>query len=120
MHMERCLRLASQALGRTAPNPAVGAVVVDRQGQVVGQGYHERAGLAHAEVVALDAAGEAARGGTLYVNLEPCCHHGRTPPCVERVVSSGIKRVVVSMVDPTRRWLAGGSRRSGTPAARSR
>lgn len=98
--MERCLRLAAQAEGRTAPNPVVGAVVVDRQGKVVGEGHHERAGLAHAEVVALDLSGEAARDATLYVNLEPCCHFGKTPPCVARVIASGVTRVVAGMVDP--------------------
>jgi diaminohydroxyphosphoribosylaminopyrimidine deaminase/5-amino-6-(5-phosphoribosylamino)uracil reductase len=80
-HMRTCLRLANLAAGRTSPNPVVGAVVLSRQGEVVGEGYHRAAGQAHAEVIALDAAGEAAQGGTLYVNLEPCCHHGRTPPC---------------------------------------
>jgi diaminohydroxyphosphoribosylaminopyrimidine deaminase/5-amino-6-(5-phosphoribosylamino)uracil reductase len=100
--MERCLELARQAEGRTAPNPMVGAVVV-RDGAVVGQGWHARAGTPHAEVVALAQAGEAARGASIYVNLEPCCHHGRTPPCTEAIIRAGITRVVVGMVDPNPR-----------------
>lgn len=100
LHVKRCLELARQAEGRTAPNPAVGAVVIDAGGLVVGEGYHERAGLPHAEVVALDKAGDRAHGGTLYVNLEPCSHWGKTPPCAERVAKSGLARVVTGMVDP--------------------
>jgi diaminohydroxyphosphoribosylaminopyrimidine deaminase/5-amino-6-(5-phosphoribosylamino)uracil reductase len=98
--MSLCLSLARQGEGRTAPNPMVGSVVVNGEGSVVGKGFHQAAGEAHAEVNALDAAGEAAAGGTLYVNLEPCNHHGRTPPCTERVIASGVKRVVVGMQDP--------------------
>lgn len=98
--MRACIQLASRALGRTSPNPVVGAVVLSADGKVVGVGYHERAGLAHAEVVALDLAGEMARGGTLYVSLEPCSHFGKTPPCTERVIASGVRRVVAAMVDP--------------------
>lgn len=99
-YMLRCLELARQAEGRTSPNPMVGAVVLDSQGNVVGEGYHKKAGTAHAEVNALDQAGAAARGGTLYVNLEPCCHFGKTPPCAQRVIASGVKRVVVGTEDP--------------------
>ncbi|MGH9551324.1 MAG: bifunctional diaminohydroxyphosphoribosylaminopyrimidine deaminase/5-amino-6-(5-phosphoribosylamino)uracil reductase RibD, partial [Terriglobales bacterium] len=106
--MERCLALALQAEGRTAPNPIVGAVIVDKHGDVVGEGYHQKAGEPHAEVYAFDAAGEKAHGGTLYVNLEPCCHHGRTPPCSERVTASGVKRVVVGMQDPNPKVAGGG------------
>lgn len=97
--MERAMTLARKGLGTTSPNPAVGAVVV-KDGVVVGEGYHQRAGLPHAEVIALERAGESAEGATLYVTLEPCCHWGRTPPCVDRIISSGVSRVVVAMVDP--------------------
>jgi diaminohydroxyphosphoribosylaminopyrimidine deaminase/5-amino-6-(5-phosphoribosylamino)uracil reductase len=99
-HMARALQLA--ALGRcsTAPNPAVGCVVLDPGGAIVGEGWHRRAGEPHAEVHALQAAGARARGGTLYVTLEPCAHHGRTPPCVDAVLASGVARVVVAMRDP--------------------
>jgi diaminohydroxyphosphoribosylaminopyrimidine deaminase/5-amino-6-(5-phosphoribosylamino)uracil reductase len=83
--MRRALFHAARALGATVPNPVVGAVVVDAAGVVVGQGFHERAGQPHAEVVALDAAGARARGATLYVTLEPCCHVGRTGPCTTRL-----------------------------------
>ncbi len=98
-YMRRAFTLALTARGRTRPNPLVGAVVV-REGQVVGEGYHARAGAPHAEVMALQAAGEEARGATLYVNLEPCCHYGRTPPCTEAVVQSGITDVYVAIPDP--------------------
>jgi diaminohydroxyphosphoribosylaminopyrimidine deaminase/5-amino-6-(5-phosphoribosylamino)uracil reductase len=97
--LERALELAERGRGTTHPNPVVGAVVV-QGGEVVGQGWHERAGGPHAEVVALEAAGERARGATLYVTLEPCTHHGRTPPCVDRVVEAGVARVVVGSLDP--------------------
>jgi diaminohydroxyphosphoribosylaminopyrimidine deaminase/5-amino-6-(5-phosphoribosylamino)uracil reductase len=97
--MELALRLARKGVGATSPNPAVGAVVV-AGGEVVGRGWHRRAGTAHAEVLALDEAGAAARGATLYVTLEPCSHHGRTPPCVEAVLASGVARVVAAMPDP--------------------
>ena len=102
-HMARALRLAARGLGRTSPNPVVGAVVVTSDGVIVGQGYHDRAGSAHAEIHALDAAGARARGATLYCNLEPCCHIGRTGPCVERIVADGVARVVVSTEDPNPR-----------------
>jgi diaminohydroxyphosphoribosylaminopyrimidine deaminase/5-amino-6-(5-phosphoribosylamino)uracil reductase len=98
--MTLCLTQARQAEGRTAPNPMVGAIVVSVDGVVVGKGFHRSAGLEHAEVVALNEAKEAARGGTLYVNLEPCNHFGRTPPCAPLVIESGIKRVVIGMLDP--------------------
>lgn len=100
--MKRALALARRARGRTAPNPAVGAIVV-RGGRSLGAGFHTRAGTDHAEVRALRAAGNAARGATLYVTLEPCGHHGLTPPCVTRVLESGVKRVVCGMRDPDRR-----------------
>lgn len=98
--MERALFLAGRGRGRTSPNPMVGAVVVSPAGVVVGHGYHEKAGEAHAEVIALNAAGDRARGATLYCTLEPCSHVGRTGPCVERIAAAGIARVVASMRDP--------------------
>ncbi|NET30739.1 MAG: bifunctional diaminohydroxyphosphoribosylaminopyrimidine deaminase/5-amino-6-(5-phosphoribosylamino)uracil reductase RibD [Cyanothece sp. SIO1E1] len=97
--MRRCLTLAKNALGRTAPNPLVGAVVV-QAGRIVGEGFHPGAGQPHAEVFALKAAGDQARGATLYVNLEPCNHHGRTPPCTDALIQAGVGQVVVGMVDP--------------------
>jgi diaminohydroxyphosphoribosylaminopyrimidine deaminase / 5-amino-6-(5-phosphoribosylamino)uracil reductase len=97
--MRRCLALAQQAAGKTAPNPMVGSVIVQDQ-VVVGEGFHPQAGEPHAEVFALRQAGDRVRGGTLYVNLEPCSHFGRTPPCAEAIVQAGLARVVVGMVDP--------------------
>jgi diaminohydroxyphosphoribosylaminopyrimidine deaminase/5-amino-6-(5-phosphoribosylamino)uracil reductase len=97
--MARALALAEQGLFTTTPNPRVGCVVV-RGGQVVGEGFHERAGEPHAEVNAVGAAGSRAQGATVYVNLEPCSHHGRTPPCTEALVAAGVRRVVVAMGDP--------------------
>jgi diaminohydroxyphosphoribosylaminopyrimidine deaminase/5-amino-6-(5-phosphoribosylamino)uracil reductase len=98
--MRRALAHARRGLGRTAPNPAVGACVVAADGIVVGDGSHQRAGDAHAEVVALRAAGKRARGATLYCTLEPCVHSGRTGPCTERIIEAGIARVVAAMEDP--------------------
>ena len=106
--MRRALFHAARAQGGTAPNPLVGAVVVDAGGVVVGQGYHERAGDPHAEVVALDAAGGHGRGATMYVTLEPCCHTGRTGPCTERILAAGVARVVVATRDPDPRVSGGG------------
>ena len=97
--MERALALARQALGTTSPNPAVGAVVV-RDGAIVGEGHTMPPGQRHAEIGALNQAGELARGATLYTTLEPCCHHGRTPPCTEAVISSGVAKVVAAAIDP--------------------
>jgi diaminohydroxyphosphoribosylaminopyrimidine deaminase / 5-amino-6-(5-phosphoribosylamino)uracil reductase len=97
--MQRCLELARQAIGQTAPNPLVGSVIV-KAGAVIGEGFHPKAGEPHAEVFALRQAGDAAQGATLYVNLEPCSHTGRTPPCADAIVAAGLKRVVVGMVDP--------------------
>ena len=96
---ERALELAERGRGTTHPNPVVGAVVVAGD-EVVGEGWHERAGSPHAELVALEAAGERTRGATLYVTLEPCAHYGRTPPCVDAIVAAGIARVVVGAPDP--------------------
>jgi diaminohydroxyphosphoribosylaminopyrimidine deaminase / 5-amino-6-(5-phosphoribosylamino)uracil reductase len=98
--LERALRLAAADGGRGYPNPTVGAVVVAPSEAVLGEGVSEPAGGSHAEVLALNAAGAAARGGTLYVTMEPCAHHGRTPPCVERIVDAGIARVVAGCADP--------------------
>ena len=97
--MQRALELAERGRGHVEPNPLVGAVVV-RQGRLVGEGWHQRFGEAHAEVHALAAAGDAAGGATLYVTLEPCCHEGKTPPCTKAVLRSGVKRVVAAMLDP--------------------
>jgi diaminohydroxyphosphoribosylaminopyrimidine deaminase/5-amino-6-(5-phosphoribosylamino)uracil reductase len=99
-YMRRALFHARRAEGATTPNPMVGAVVVSADGVVVGQGRHRRAGEPHAEVVALDDAGVRARGATLYVTLEPCCHTGRTGPCTRRIIAAGITRVVAAMTDP--------------------
>ena len=98
-YLERALELAERGRGTTHPNPVVGAVVV-RDGEVVGEGWHERPGGPHAEVLALEAAGERARGATLYVTMEPCNHHGRTPPCTEAVLAAGVARVVAGSRDP--------------------
>jgi diaminohydroxyphosphoribosylaminopyrimidine deaminase / 5-amino-6-(5-phosphoribosylamino)uracil reductase len=97
--LELALELAERGRGTTKPNPVVGAVVV-REGEVVGRGWHERAGGPHAEIVALEAAGNNARGATLYTTLEPCAHHGRTPPCVDALIAAGIARVVAAAGDP--------------------
>lgn len=99
IHMSRALRLAARGLFTTDPNPRVGCVLV-REGEVVGEGWHQQAGGPHAEVVALRAAAERARGATAYVTLEPCCHHGRTPPCSDALIAAGVSRVVVAMSDP--------------------
>jgi diaminohydroxyphosphoribosylaminopyrimidine deaminase / 5-amino-6-(5-phosphoribosylamino)uracil reductase len=100
-HLQRALELAERGRGTTHPNPVVGAVVVAGD-EVVGEGWHERAGGPHAEVVALEAAGEHARGATLFVTMEPCAHHGRTPPCVDAVIRAEISRVVAGCLDPGR------------------
>jgi len=97
--MGQALELAGRGLYTTTPNPRVGCVIA-RDGVLVGRGWHEKAGLAHAEVLALKEASDRARGATLYVNLEPCSHHGRTPPCVDAIVAAGIKRVIAAMQDP--------------------
>jgi len=99
MSLERALELAERGRGTTRPNPVVGAVLV-RDGDVVAEGWHERKGGPHAEVVALDAAGEQARGATLYVTMEPCTHHGTTPPCTDAVLAAGVAKVVAGSRDP--------------------
>jgi len=98
-YLKEALELAARGLGRVSPNPAVGAVVV-RDGEVVGRGFHTWAGVRHAEVIALEDAGERAPGATLYITLEPCSHEGRTPPCVDALISAGIRKVVAAMEDP--------------------
>jgi diaminohydroxyphosphoribosylaminopyrimidine deaminase/5-amino-6-(5-phosphoribosylamino)uracil reductase len=97
--MRRALDLARRAKGRTSPNPLVGTVIV-KDGKVIGEGYHQKSGTPHAEVHALNAAGEDARDATLYTNLEPCCHWGRTPPCTEALIRAGIAQVYVAEADP--------------------
>ncbi|HQT25660.1 MAG TPA: bifunctional diaminohydroxyphosphoribosylaminopyrimidine deaminase/5-amino-6-(5-phosphoribosylamino)uracil reductase RibD [Burkholderiales bacterium] len=97
--MTRALMLAEKGLYTTTPNPRVGAVIV-KEGMVIGEGWHRKAGEAHAEIHAIENAGEAAKGSTLYVTLEPCSHHGRTPPCADAVIGAGISRAVVAMKDP--------------------
>jgi diaminohydroxyphosphoribosylaminopyrimidine deaminase/5-amino-6-(5-phosphoribosylamino)uracil reductase len=99
MSLERALELAERGRGTTYPNPIVGAVVV-RDGEIVGEGWHERKGGPHAEVIALDAAGERAGGATLYVTMEPCTHHGSTPPCTDAILAAGIAKVVAGSLDP--------------------
>jgi diaminohydroxyphosphoribosylaminopyrimidine deaminase / 5-amino-6-(5-phosphoribosylamino)uracil reductase len=104
-HMRLALRLARRGYGTTSPNPMVGAVLV-RGGQIIGRGWHHRAGRPHAEIEALEDAkrrGHSAKGATLYVTLEPCCTHGRTPPCTKAIIAAGVKRVVVAAVDPNPR-----------------
>src|SRR5271154_105757 len=100
MFLHRALDLARQGIGLASPNPYVGAVIVDTQGGIVGTGVYTYDGVKHAEVSALDQAGNRARGGTLYINLEPHSHQGRTPPCTDALIAAGIHRVVASMSDP--------------------
>src|SRR5579864_7930896 len=100
--MQQALRLARRGYGATSPNPMVGALLVKR-GRIIGRGWHHRAGLPHAEIEALRDAqkhGHSTRGATLYVTLEPCSTHGRTPPCTEAIIASGIKKVVIGATDP--------------------
>lgn len=98
-YMKLALTLAEKGRGRTSPNPMVGAVIVNKK-RIVGQGYHRKAGLAHAEINALKQAKKRAEGATLFVNLEPCCHYGKTPPCTDAIIKSRVKRVVIGMRDP--------------------
>ena len=109
-HMARALKLAARGLHTTDPNPRVGCVIAQGE-EVVGDGYHRRAGSPHAEVVALAAAGERARGATAYVTLEPCSHHGRTPPCADALIAAGVGRVVYAVGDPNPRVNGGGEAR---------
>lgn len=102
-YIKRTLLLAARARGRTSPNPMVGAVLV-KKGKIIAEGYHKKAGTPHAEVIAIDRAGGKATGATLYVSLEPCCHKDkRTPPCTQKIISTGIKKVVIAMEDPNPR-----------------
>ncbi|MGZ8218686.1 bifunctional diaminohydroxyphosphoribosylaminopyrimidine deaminase/5-amino-6-(5-phosphoribosylamino)uracil reductase RibD [Methylomagnum sp.] len=109
-HMARAIRLAERGLFTTDPNPRVGCVIV-KDGLVVGEGWHKKAGGPHAEIEALHMAGEAARGGTAYVSLEPCSHHGRTPPCADALIRAGLARVVAAMQDPKPRVSGNGLKR---------
>src|SRR3954467_12116151 len=99
--LARAIELAGRGVGQVTPNPAVGAVVARTDGEAVGEGGHERYGAPHAGVNALRAAGDAARGATMYVSLEPCCHHGQTPPCTDAIVEAGISRFVGAADDPS-------------------
>ncbi|HYZ56818.1 MAG TPA: bifunctional diaminohydroxyphosphoribosylaminopyrimidine deaminase/5-amino-6-(5-phosphoribosylamino)uracil reductase RibD [Streptosporangiaceae bacterium] len=105
--MRRAIALSAAGLGTTSPNPPVGCVVLDPQGRIVGEGYHERKGEAHAETQALAAAGTDAGGATAVVTLEPCNHHGRTPPCRQALIDAHVKRVVIALIDPTSRGEGG-------------
>ena len=99
-YLRRALELAQKSFGLASPNPNVGAVLVDSSGEILGEGFHTYEGKKHAEILALEQAGEKARGATLYINLEPCCHHGRTGPCTDALIAAGIKRVVACTSDP--------------------
>src|SRR6202162_1954364 len=98
--LRRALELARKGIGLTSPNPCVGAVIVDPKGRVIGEGFHTFEGIKHAEVLALNQAGDKARGATLYINFEPCSHQGRTGACADAVIEAGIRRVVACMQDP--------------------
>src|SRR6201984_2965252 len=98
--LRQALDLAGRGIGLTSPNPNVGAVIVAENGEVVGTGFHTYEGAKHAEILALEQAGERARGSTLYINLEPCSHQGRTPPCADALIAAGVQRVVAAMEDP--------------------
>ena len=106
-YMARAIQLAKLASGHTAPNPLVGAVVV-KDNKIIGEGFHHKAGTAHAEVHALREAGEYSQGATLYVTLEPCSHYGRTPPCAKAIIEANVTRVVAAMTDPIRWFLEKG------------
>ena len=108
--MIRAIRLASLGKGFTSPNPMVGAVIIDKKGKLISEGFHQRAGMPHAEAMAFNNLKDDPYGGTMYVNLEPCCHTGKTPPCVDRIISSGIKKVFVSTKDPDLRVAGKGIR----------
>jgi len=101
--MKRAIFLASLGKNTTSPNPKVGAVILDKNGSLISEGFHFKAGMLHAEAMAFNNLKKDAKGGTMYVNLEPCCHQGKTPPCVDKVISSGIKKVYVSIKDPDKR-----------------
>lgn len=99
-HIKKCIELAKNGAGKVSPNPLVGAVVIDKNNNIIGEGFHKKYGEAHAEVNALNQAGDEAKGGTLFVSLEPCSHYGKTPPCVDLIIERGIKKVVIAMLDP--------------------
>jgi diaminohydroxyphosphoribosylaminopyrimidine deaminase / 5-amino-6-(5-phosphoribosylamino)uracil reductase len=99
-HLRRALDLARQGIGLTSPNPCVGAIITDTAGNIVGEGFYTYSGIKHAEILALEQAGDRGHGGTLYINLEPCSHKGRTGPCADALIAAGIRRVVASMQDP--------------------
>jgi diaminohydroxyphosphoribosylaminopyrimidine deaminase/5-amino-6-(5-phosphoribosylamino)uracil reductase len=101
--MKRAIFLASLGKNTTSPNPKVGAVILDKNGNLVSEGFHFKAGMPHAEAMAFNNLKKDAKGGTIYVNLEPCCHQGRTPPCVDKIISSGIRKVFISIQDPDKR-----------------
>lgn len=105
--MRRAIAVSAAGLGTTSPNPPVGCVVIGADGQVIGEGYHERKGEAHAEAQALAAAGDLAWGATALVTLEPCNHQGRTPPCRQALIDAGVRRVVIALIDPTSRGVGG-------------
>lgn len=98
-YMREALDLAGKGVGNTSPNPAVGCILVNN-GEIIGRGYHHKAGEAHAEVNALAEAGERAKGSVMYVTLEPCCHQGKTPPCTEAVIKAGVGKVIAATKDP--------------------
>jgi diaminohydroxyphosphoribosylaminopyrimidine deaminase / 5-amino-6-(5-phosphoribosylamino)uracil reductase len=108
-YMKRAIELGHKGLGRTAPNPPVGAVIV-KDGRIIGEGFHPKAGMPHAEIYALNSCTENPAGATLYVTLEPCCHHGKTPPCTEAIIKAGIKRVVYAVEDPNPKVACNGNR----------
>ena len=101
--MKRAIFLASLGKNTTSPNPRVGAVILDKGGNLISEGFHHKAGMPHAEAMAFNNLKKDAREGSMYVNLEPCCHHGKTPPCVDKVISSGIKKIFISIEDPDKR-----------------
>ena len=101
--MKRAILLASLGKGTTSPNPMVGAVILDKNGNLISEGFHYKSGMPHAEAMAFENLKKDARGGTIYVNLEPCCHQGKTPPCVDKIISFGIKKVFISIEDPDKR-----------------
>ncbi|MGH7127464.1 MAG: bifunctional diaminohydroxyphosphoribosylaminopyrimidine deaminase/5-amino-6-(5-phosphoribosylamino)uracil reductase RibD, partial [Planctomycetaceae bacterium] len=109
--MRRALTLAARGIGFVEPNPPVGAVIVDDDLRVIGEGWHERFGGPHAEINALRQAGERARGATMFVSLEPCCHHGKTPPCADALIAAGLRRVLVATQDPAPHVSGGGMAR---------
>ncbi len=101
--MRRAILLASLGENTTSPNPRVGAVILDKNGHLISEGFHFKAGMPHAEAMAFNNLKKDAKDGTMYVNLEPCCHHGQTPPCVDKVISSGITNVYIAIQDPDKR-----------------